>query len=171
VGTTTRFILPLTLVFGFVGAVSAQEDAKPKTARVKITAVKASGKAAKGTKPAIPPELGPLKASLGKLPYDRYQFLLAPESTGVAKAPFKFEKLPEGHSAELTWQDHKAPGDDLLVNVTISKPAKPPAKGRVKVATLKVRSKNGASFVVQCPGAYADGDLLLVVTATRTEKK
>ena len=168
-GATSRLILPLTVVFGLATAVTAQEP-KAKTVRVKITAVKASGKAAKGTKPAIPPQLGPVKEALGKLPYDRYQFLLAPESSGVAKATFKFEKLPEGHAAELTWEDHKAPGSDLLVKVTISKPAKPPAKGRVKVATLKVRSKDGASFLIQCPGTYADGDLLLVVTATRTKK-
>ena len=33
------------------------------------------------------------------------------------------------------------------------------------------RVKNGASFVVKCTGVYGEGDLLLVVTATREQQK
>ena len=163
-GANSLLTVSLAVVLGLAGSADAQSS---KSVRIKVSAVKASGKVAKGTKPAIPPDLEPIKGVLGKLGYDRYQYLMAPESRGAAGAPFEFKKLPEGHTASVTCSDYPGPSGDLQLQVTIDKPAKAPAKGRVKVATMKVRVKSGASFAVKCPGAYADGDLLLVVTATR----
>lgn len=140
----------------------------PAKAAVQITAIKATGK--QTGKVALPPDLDRVRSVLLKLGYDRYQKLSEPAVTGAKAAALVFE-LPEDHTATVVWTDFDKPGGDLQIEVTIEKPAADPAKGSEKVATLKVRAKNGVSFPVKLVGVWNDGDLLLVVTATRVVEK
>jgi hypothetical protein len=131
---------------------------------VRITAVKGIGKLKKGVKPAIPPKLTRLQALLRKCAYDRYDPLAAPSKRGLAKTDLAFKGLGAGHTAVVRWTPGEKKGGDVLLEVTLDETV---GDAKHKVASMKVRLADGASYVIKVPGAYADGDLLLVVTVSR----
>lgn len=158
-----RIALPLLcLPLLITGLAQAQESA-PQVS-VRLTSVKGVGKLKKGDKPAIPPTLKGVEPVLRKCAYDRYEYLQAPTKRGLAKTDFAFDKLPADHSAILRWEPFDKKGSDVLLAVTINKTTGDTQK---KVASMKVRLKDGASYLIKVPGTYADGDLLLVVTVSR----
>ena len=162
VGASIR-ALPIVLVLTLCASAQAEDPPTPQQVSVRLTVVKGIGKIKKDTKPSIPSTLQSVKGVLTGCGYDRYDFLQAPVKRGVAKATFAFDALPAGHSATITWEPSKSKGD-IVVIVTINKTT---PKGTQKVASMKVRLRDGKSYLVKRPKAYADGDLLLVVTVSR----
>jgi hypothetical protein len=139
------------------------------TAKVQVTPVRASGKRAKDAKPAIPPELEAVREVLAKATYDRY----LPEGKPVSK-PLKagagaevFGPLPQQHRILVSWKPEPK-GKRLTLTVELQRTVKDGGGGPKRLALMTVHVPDGKSYLVKCPGAWPDGDLLLVVTAKRT---
>lgn len=159
-----RVALPVALALSTL--TGAPAEAQTKKASIRIVGAKASGKLKKGETAQVDPKLARYKPVFKKLTYDRYAAKGAAVKREKAKATLTFSKLPLRHKAEVSWQPAKK-GTKLRVSVTITRPAKLPKKGWVKVASLTVRVADGGHFLVKCAGAYPDGDLLLLFTASK----
>ena len=167
-----RHLLSFSLVLAaaclWPSQASAQsEEVRPKKEAkkrlsVRLLAIKATGKLKKGERPAIPPDLRPYQAVLKRLKYDRYY----PKGTHVrtGKGEVAFPKLELKYAARVSvLKVLKA--ERLVLRMSVTRPAKLPKKGRVKVAELTVRVKSGGHFLIKCARVYPDGDLLFLVTA------
>lgn len=144
---------------------------KPKPqAEVRVTPVRATGKRAPDAKPAVPPELEAVREVLTKASYDRYVAEGDPVSrVGPAKAALEFPGLPQGYAAQIAWAlEEAAEGEEPRLELTVTvKRSREPEQPPETVATMTVAIPAGQSYLIRCPGAWPDGDLLLVVTAKR----
>ena len=149
-------------------AASAQEPAAQCSLRV--VCIKGSGLRKAPQKPAIPPELKRYQPLLRVLEYDRFSPVKLPKrSKGLVRGEAGVEqtiKLPLDHEATLSWRAAKEPGR-LELKVRVTKAAKAPESKRKQVVKMTVSIKDGGHYVIKCTTAFPDGDLLLLVTASK----
>ena len=132
---------------------------------VRVVAVSASGARAKDKAPALDPALKLFSAELTKLPYASYRALSHPKpikrlsasASGHWKLPFTFESAVKG---ELR-------GGSLVLSMNITRAARPPKTQREQVASMTVKLKEGAHYLVKCVKGAPPGDMLLIVTASK----
>ncbi len=169
---TRSLTSPLTSLAALVAIVVATsplaaQEQRPGAALAELVAIRAAGQLREGDEPAVDPRLERYRGLLGPLPYDRY----APQGTPAAKTVpqgsgqvWSEEELGVPYRAQVEYEPR---GGKLLLTVEVTRRRHAPEEGHERVVSMKVLLSEGASYMIQCVGAFPDGDLLLVVRAAR----
>ncbi|MDC3379452.1 hypothetical protein OAX78_04135, partial [Planctomycetota bacterium] len=157
-------IAPLALALILLAAPSAQAQAVAEV-WVRVVSVGASGNLEDDQERDIPEALDALDDVLQRMNHAAFARLAWQVLSQPSNTQFAFTLPLE---RRLTVDATPVDDDRLEVRVELFH-TPPPGTETKRVVGMVVRMDDGGSYVIQRPGIWEEGDLLLIVTASRSE--